>query len=216
VTSSLPVVLVVAAAAGALHLIASQRGANRTARVTKAMPIALLLAWVAGHTPVVGEAYRWLLVAGLAFSMGGDVFLLSPSRFRAGLASFFVGHVCYFLAFTAASGGIVLSIGWTALLVATAAHLLYRLWPHVARERLPVACYVTMITAMALVALGRALAPATPEPSGWLAALGALVFMVSDATLAFDRFVRPWPGARVAVMVTYYAAQMLIAASVAA
>jgi uncharacterized membrane protein YhhN len=216
VTSLLPAVLVVAALIGVLHLVASHRRWTTTARVTKAMPIALLLAWVVGHVPVVGEAYRWLLVAGLVFSMGGDLFLLSPARFRAGLASFFVGHVCYFLAFTVASGGVVISIGWTALLVATAAHLLYRLWPHVARERLPVACYVVMITAMALVAIGRALAPAAPAPSGRLAALGALVFMVSDATLAFDRFVRPWPGARVAVMVTYYAAQMLIAASVAA
>jgi uncharacterized membrane protein YhhN len=88
------------------------------------------------------------------------------------------------------------------------------LWPHVARERIPVACYVVMISIMAWTAIGRSTAAATPQPSGLLAAAGALVFMTSDATLALDRFVRPWRGAHAAVMVTYYAAQILIAASV--
>jgi len=205
-----------ATAVGALHLLASYRRATTVARLTKAVPIALLLVWVLGHVPAVGETYRWLLATGLVFSMGGDLFLLSPAYFRAGLASFFVGHVCYLLAFTTASTGFVLSIPWMVGLVAVAAVMLARLWPYVVRERIPVACYVVMISAMALAAIGRSLAPETPEPSGRLAAMGAVVFMTSDATLAFDRFVHPWRGARAVVMVTYYAAQMLIAASVAA
>ena len=106
---------------------------------------------------------------------------------------------------------------WLLVLVAAGAAVILRaLWPHAARERIPVACYVTMISLMAWTAAGRALAPATAQPSGALAALGALVFMASDAILAFDRFARPWPGAHAAVMATYYAAQILIAASVAA
>jgi uncharacterized membrane protein YhhN len=79
-----------------------------------------------------------------------------------------------------------------------------------------VACYVVMIALMAWTALGRGLAPGTPQPSGMEAALGAVLFMASDTILAFDRFVRPWRFAHAAVMCTYYPAQLLIAASVGA
>jgi uncharacterized membrane protein YhhN len=43
---------------------------------------------------------------------------------------------------------------------------------------------------------------------------GAVCFLVSDGVLAVDRFARPFVGARAVVMVTYYAAQVLIASSV--
>ena len=59
-------------------------------------------------------------------------------------------------------------------------------------------------------------APATPAPSGMLALAGALLFMSSDGVLAFDRFARRFPAAYAVVMVTYYAAQTLIAASATA
>lgn len=203
------------AAAGAIHLGAYYAGRRALAGVAKGVPIVLLLVWVLGCDPAVGASYRWLVAAGLAFSLGGDLLLLSRERFRAGLASFFVGHVLYTLAFTTGSGDFVASPVVLAWLVVVGGGVLRLLWVHVATERGPVACYVAMISVMAWTAMGRALAGATPQPSGALAAMGAIVFMTSDATLAIDRFVRPWRGAHAAVMVTYYAAQMLIAASVA-
>jgi uncharacterized membrane protein YhhN len=209
-------VTALAVATGTVHLAAYYRGARLLAGLAKAVPIALLLTWVLTVEPAAAPAYRGLVATGLLFSMGGDLLLLSRARFRAGLASFFVGHVCYALAFTAGSPGFAPSPWLLVLLVAVAAVILRTLWPHVVRERVPVACYVAMISLMAWTAAGRALAPETSQPSGVLAALGALVFMTSDAILAFDRFARPWPGAHAAVMVTYYAAQILIAASVAA
>jgi uncharacterized membrane protein YhhN len=165
-------------------------------------------------------SYAWVVgvgaAAGLGFSIGGDLFLLSRERFRAGLASFFAGHVCYTLAFATSAAGVVPAGGWFVSLAVVAAAMLRVLWSHAPRERVPITCYVVMIAVMAWTAIGRGIAPATPEPSGMLAALGALVFMTSDATLALDRFVRPWRAAHGVVMVTYYGAQMLIGASVAA
>ena len=206
-------VTVVAVLAGGVHLGAYYRDDARLAGVAKAVPIALLLGWVLSHARVVSEGYRWAIAAGLLFSMGGDLLLLSHERFREGLASFFVGHVCYTIAFTIASAG-ALRPGVLLVLLLVGGGILRVLWPHVARERIPVACYVAMISIMAWTAIGRDAASTTPQPSGLLAAIGALVFMVSDATLALDRFVRPWRGAHAAVMVTYYGAQILIAASV--
>jgi uncharacterized membrane protein YhhN len=45
------------------------------------------------------------------------------------------------------------------------------------------------------------------------AATGALLFVASDATLAIDRFARPFVLSRAAVLSTYFAAQLLIAVS---
>ncbi|HWP66560.1 MAG TPA: lysoplasmalogenase [Candidatus Limnocylindria bacterium] len=209
----LPVAVTVAVAGG-VHLGAYYAAALRLAGAAKALPIAVLLGWVL-ITPAVAEPYRWLVAAGLAWSMSGDLLLLSRARFRAGLTSFALAHVCYTVAFGAASA-VSPSPCVLALLAVAAGGLLGVLWPNLARERLPVACYVVVIALMAWAAIGRAAAPATPHPSGALAAWGAVVFMASDATLALDRFARSWRGAHAAVMVTYYTAQTLIAASVAA
>lgn len=204
------------AAVGVVHLAAYYAGARRVAGLAKAVPIALVLGWVLSCEPAVAEDYRWWVAAGLVFSMGGDLLLLSRRRFRAGLASFFAGHVCYTRAFTSAGAGFVPAMGWLVLLAVAAAAMLWVLWRHAPRERVPITCYVAMIAAMTWTAIGRGIAGPTPQPSGMLAALGALVFMASDATLALDRFVRSWHGAHALVMVTYYTAQMLIGWSVAA
>jgi uncharacterized membrane protein YhhN len=82
--------------------------------------------------------------------------------------------------------------------------------PHLGRLRAPVAVYVLVIAAMAWRAAARA---AAPVAGGTLALAGAVLFMVSDGLLATDRFARPFAAADGAVMVTYYAAQTLIAAS---
>ena len=69
----------------------------------------------------------------------------------------------------------------------------------------PVAVYSVVIGAMLLLAWF------TGEP---LVALGASVFVVSDATLSIDRFVRPIPHARLILMVTYHVGQAMIVAGV--
>lgn len=45
------------------------------------------------------------------------------------------------------------------------------------------------------------------------ACLGAVLFMVSDLTIAVNKFCFPVPHSRAVIMATYYAAQMLIALS---
>jgi len=207
-----PVWLVVLAAAlGAGHILADATGRRVPTGVLKPLPVALGMLWAIACTPAVSERYRWLVVAGLAFSMAGDVFLLSKERFVPGLASFLVAHVFYVAAFLP-EGGLV----WPPLLVlgGVALLLLRVLWPHLGSFRGPVLGYVAVIAAMAWQAVVRGTAPGAPQPSGLLAAVGAAIFMASDATLAYDRFARRFAGAHAVVMVTYYTAQLLIAASV--
>jgi uncharacterized membrane protein YhhN len=70
-----------------------------------------------------------------------------------------------------------------------------------------------VIIGMAWVAAGAWHASLT---AGSAAALvGALMFLFSDSMLALDRFRRPFPHATAWVMTSYFAAQFLIAASLA-
>ena len=151
------IVALAAASAGVLHVVAYYGRRPVLAGATKALPILILLGWVLASSVVVSPVYRTFVAVGLAFGMGGDLLLLSPTRFRAGLASFFVGHVAYLLAFTVGSPPFG-AVWWAAgLIVLVAGELLRRLWPHVRSERVPVAAYVVVIALMAWTAVARAL-----------------------------------------------------------
>jgi uncharacterized membrane protein YhhN len=200
---------------GAAHIGARYRGAPILAGVLKAIPILLLVLLVLAEAVPVSERYRWLIAAALVCSMAGDIFLLFPGRFQAGLASFLAGHVLYVVAFAPPSGTNAAAIMTLVPFAAFAGGKLAFLWSHLGRDRLPVTVYVTVIATMGWRAAVRAADPATPSPSDVLAFTGALLFMASDSVLAYDRFVRRFELATAAVMTTYYAAQVLIALSVA-
>ena len=101
------------------------------------------------------------------------------------------------------------------MLVAVAAVMLRYLWPHVrhSRVRIPVVIYTLALATMTWCAIARAAEP-TASAAEAAGAVGAVSFLVSDGVLAVNRFARPFAGAHAVVMVTYYAAQMLIARSV--
>jgi alkylglycerol monooxygenase len=74
--------------------------------------------------------------------------------------------------------------------------------------RLPVAAYVLVIATMAAQAWGRAKHLGSAG-SRWVA-WGSVLFMLSDALLAMDKFVSPLPLAGLWVLASYYLAQGLI------
>jgi len=187
------------------------RGDRRTEVWAKPLVLSSLIvaAVVLGATETA--AGLWLLVA-LVFGLLGDVALLSDSlpRFRAGVAAFLVGHLAYLGCF-AALGLTMPAWSWTGLAVLAVALFATRgVVPGTHRLAgralsVPVAVYSVVIGAMLLCAWF------TGVP---LVALGATVFVVSDATLSIDRFVRPIPHAHLILMVTYHLGQALIVAGV--
>lgn len=162
---------------------------------------------VAGRSPLKKSMY--LLLAGLALSMVGDVCLLMPQGFLAGLVAFLLAHVCYIALFQRDAPWLASRLGLAACIAAGAVAYGY-LWTHglPTAMRIPVAIYVLVIGMMAAQALGRAtvLHTAAARTVAW----GAVSFMVSDTVLALDRFVQPIAGAYLWVLGTYYLAQCLI------
>jgi uncharacterized membrane protein YhhN len=129
--------------------------------------------------------------------------------FMAGLITFFIGHLFYILAFKSASRKRV-PIWAAVLLVLYGAAM--AIW--IAGSQFAVGesilgaaiiAYIAVILTMGWMAIR------TRMP---LAITGALLFMFSDSVLAIDRFVLEIPYRDAFVMVTYYAAQVFIAASI--
>ncbi len=203
-----------AAVSGALHIRAEYASARRQVYVLKPLTTSLILLMALQLQPALSAPYKALIAGGLLFSLAGDVFLMLPAdRFVAGLASFLLAHLFYIAAFLARGGfhadGMAL-----ALYTLAGATMLVALWPHLGKLRGPVLVYMAVILAMGWQALGQW--RAAPSASTLSAAAGAALFVVSDATLALDRFRGRFPAARLVVLGTYYFAQTLIALSVMA
>ena len=200
---------VAVAAATCAYLIAAARGwAEATYAAKPLIALACLGLAVSGAAPV-----RTWVIAGLLFSLGGDVALMLPGDyFVPGLALFLIAHLCYVRAFTVDGWRVTpvpsLAVGAYLMLAVTT------LLPYLGPMRAPVAIYALVISAVAWQALERAAALRTP--SAWLVAGGAVFFAISDTTLAVNRFVTHVTGERVLIMTTYAAAQWAIATGMSA
>jgi len=155
------------------------------------------------------NTYSLTILIGLTFCLGGDMLLLFPDYFKAGLFSFLIGHFWYIGAFTA--GVLVFSWPLTILIVLAAVFMISQLWASSGKLRLPVMIYILVITTMGLTAWSHfsAVLSTLAQAAAW----GATLFMISDSTLAWNRFKTPFKSAEGIILATYYAGQYLIAYS---
>jgi uncharacterized membrane protein YhhN len=195
------VALVLAAGFALGDWIAKASENLRLEYVCKPATLALLIIVGVTLNPT-SDARRAWFVAALIFSLAGDVLLMLPSdKFVAGLAAFLVAHLCYiggFLSDGPAGVAIAISAIIVAALLAPLAVRIVRALQSEPELRGPVGAYILVIAMMLALALASGNA---------LAAVGAVLFVASDAMIAWDRFVQPFPGAPMAIMVTYHLGQ---------
>ncbi len=211
----------IAAAAAAGDWVAVARDDRRLEYVAKPAVLVALIAAAAvlpaGHTDLVDR--RWWFVAALTCCLVGDVLLMLPSDpFVAGLSAFLAGHLLFIVGFLQppsplgdppfAFSALGLSVATAVVVAATIvpATLMFRSLVRDGHRELipPVAVYLVAIATMAVLAFNVGVLAA---------AMGAAFFVVSDAVLAVDRFVRPIPRGKLVVHVTYHLAQGLLVLS---
>ncbi|RXZ46422.1 lysoplasmalogenase [Agromyces fucosus] len=193
----------------ALHLVLLYVGPAWSVTATKALLMPLLaLAVVLLARPLRAPAP--LLLAGIAFSWGGDVLLSFPGDgwFVAGLSSFLLAHVVYIVLFLRMPRARRRPPVWSYAYWAWMIVMLGLLLPHAGALAAPIVLYAAAIGTMAMCA----------SMHGRWVVLGGAFFIVSDSVLALGRFL---PGYEFAahdfvVMSTYLAAQGLIAWGVVA
>jgi len=170
----------------------------------------LLTAWSAGaFNSRVGIA----LFVGLIFSWFGDLFLIgSGSRyFLAGLVSFFIGHVCYSIAFALYRTRIPVAAAALVFLLIPGGFLARWLLPHVEDPgmRVPVIAYMCVITIMLALAAG-----CMRKPGGLWIISGAFLFYLSDIFVARGAFVQSGFINSLVGLPLYFGGQLLLAISI--
>lgn len=190
---------------------------RRVESLAKPVTMALLVA-VAAAAGAPDGGVRAALVIGAILGLVGDVALLgnTEARFMAGLGAFALGHLAYAAA--------ALQVGWSAwalvgvafMVALLAFRFVSRILPGARQMGGPVLAgavifYGAVISLMVITAWGIF---ATDSPA-WLAAVGAMLFAISDWVLGHTRFAGPLPGGRLAVMVPYHLGQALLILGVA-
>ncbi len=171
--------------------------------------VASLGFFIVGCLAMPASAFGIAMVIGLGFGVLGDVALLHPRGFLAGLVAFLIGHASYVVGF-AVIAPIATWASWPALLPIAASLVALRwLWPHLGALRIPVIAYVSIITAMVIGGIAVCCGDAIAHPHRMLA--GTVLFYASDLTVARDKFVAPALGNRVVGLPLYYGSQLLIA-----
>lgn len=179
--------------------------------VFKPLTIVLVIASVVFFAVREQRFYRSLILAGLIFSLAGDIFLINPQLyFLFGLASFLIAHLCYIAAFFRAGKERFRAVSLGAYAVGLTMFLLiFRGVPE--NLKIAVVFYTLAISTMLCLALNFWLAKKTPK--ALFALSGAFLFVVSDSFLAYNRFTQEFFLAKAVVLSTYFLAQWLITRS---
>ena len=192
------------------------RGGGRLRWLTKPGALLLMIVWFT----TVGAWRGPLLWFGLAlvFSMLGDILLLPPRLFLGGLLAFLTAHALYVVGFNTSP----LAFSWVALFLLLPVLLPMGLFnqrllnkmrrgPETRLTIILVVVYSLVIGLMLVSALLTPFRPAWPVGPAWMAVAGALLFVLSDSTLAAARFLRLLRDSELAVIVTYHVGQFLLA-----
>ncbi len=172
----------------------------------KLIPMALIILFALSTRPLASPTYKKIIIIGLTVCMIADGVIY---WFLAGLGTFFVGHILYIYAFKHVARKSVPVFIAIPLLLYGIAMVIWIAAPQLMKGDfilgIAIIAYIAIILAMGWMAIRSRLV---------LAIVGALLFMFSDSVLAIDRFVTAIPYRDAFVMVTYYAAQLFIAASI--
>ncbi|WP_442602386.1 lysoplasmalogenase [Paenibacillus sp. KN14-4R] len=199
---------------GLTHLATLSLDSTALHWVFKLLPMLFIIVLALRSEPADrSRKYKALVVIGLVFSILGDAFLLNVGDrwFMLGLLSFMVGHLFYIAAMlTRWRISIITMLGIVPIGIYSwfVGSKLYDgimsgegqsgLW-------LPVVIYLSIISVMCWSAL---------LSRNGHAVMGALLFVASDSILAWNKFVGAVPASGLWIMLTYFAAQLLIAGSI--
>jgi uncharacterized membrane protein YhhN len=197
-----------------IHLAAIVLNIQLAEYVSKPMIVALLALYFLSQTNQFASGLKKWVIAALVFSWTGDVLLLFQQNdqlfFLLGLSVFLIAHIFYIVFFhrVRIKEGIKGNPWLLVIVVIYYAALLTILSPFLGDMKLPVRIYGIVISFMFMLAM-HMLAIKNKIAGKWMM-IGALLFVISDSTLAVNKFYQPFELANVLIMLTYGLAQLFI------
>lgn len=185
-----------------------------TEYVSKPMIVVLLVFYFISETSKIDSVLKKWIIAALLFSWIGDVLLLFQPKdsvfFLLGLSAFLLAHIFYIVFFhrIRVKENIRSSPWLLAIVVIYYVTLIIFLSPYLADMRLPVRIYGIVISFMFLLAMHMLFIK--NKTAGRLMMIGALLFVISDSTLAVNKFYQSFEVAGTVIMLAYGLAQLFI------
>jgi alkenylglycerophosphocholine/alkenylglycerophosphoethanolamine hydrolase len=181
---------------------------NRSGLTVVFKPLTTVLLFAVVGRP--SSRFAWLVAAGISFSLLGDVALLKEGQpaFVIGLGGFLLAHLLYVAAFVRVGRLSALVAKVAAVMVLLTGLLLLTVLPGAVGVRIPTVIYAGAITTMVISALS---IRRSALPGAAFVMAGAILFYVSDSSLALDRFHRSIPHVSLVTMGVYWLGQLGIA-----
>jgi uncharacterized membrane protein YhhN len=200
---------------GILCILLEDKASFYPGLVAKALIIpVLMILFVVNLKPFTHLMFRMML-AGLFFSWAGDVILEFSQRngslFIPGLVSFLLAHVMYLTVFlkTPGKNSILKYRVWLLIPVLLFGALLVNyLYAGLGDMKIPVILYAIVILTMLSAAINRI--DKVNTLSYYMVLGGAILFVISDSSIAVNKFGHRFESSGVVIMSTYIIAQYLI------
>jgi len=201
-----------ALSSGAAHIYASWMGRQSYTYVFKPLTIVILLVMAIVRAEAVNPIYSGGIIAGIVFSLVGDIALMLPKKqIIVGMSAFLIAHIVYIVSFS--SGMNAITSFWPILVLTLYASLMALIiFPKAGKLRFPALIYEIAIVTMAWRAVERMLQ--TADAGAALALSGAVLFLISDSLWACRFMIKRCSNSQILILATYYLAQLLIVLSV--
>lgn len=172
----------------------------------KIIPMFLIIYLAIQVKSPFSRSYKKYITIGLTVSMIADAVIY---WFLAGLGTFFLAHIFYIIAFQHVNKRKMPILVGAIFIIYSIAIGVLLIGAQIPEKEYILAgaifAYIAVIFLMGWKSIG------TKLP---LAMIGAILFILSDSVLAFDRFIEAVPYVDALVMIPYYSAQFFIAKSV--
>jgi uncharacterized membrane protein YhhN len=177
------------------------------------IPLLMLILW----TNVSKENMRMNIqvFCALIFSWAGDITLEfagnNGNMFILGLLFFLFAHIMYLAVFVATPGNNSILNTRKYLIIPVLLYgitLVVILYNDLGEMKIPVILYALVILLMLTGALNRI--EKVNRKSYWFVLAGAILFVISDSSIAINKFSMPFKGSSIVIMSTYILAQYLI------
>ena len=212
--------LILAIIFASLEVLAVSKNVQRLEYVAKPAVMLCLFLWLFADTGLQGHAF-WFGM-GILFSLAGDVLLTFERMFLPGLVAFLLAHLAYIVGFREE---ILTLTAWSLILALFIAVNIGRLLGRIVETMrskgenklvFPVLVYGIIISVMLYAAMSTISNSDWKNSAALFISVGAFFFCVSDAILAWNKFVAPVRNGRVWNIVLYYLGQIGLIAGVIA
>jgi uncharacterized membrane protein YhhN len=173
------------------------------------IPVLILILYV--NTGKEFNRLHSIMFTGLIFSWAGDIALEFNGMFIPGLVFFLLAQLMYLWVFISTPGNNSILGNRFYLLIPvllTGTLLVAFLYDDLGEMKIPVILYTVVILLMLTGAINRI--EKVNRKSYWLVLAGAILFVISDSSIAINKFSIPFKGSSVVIMTTYIFAQFLI------